>query len=93
MEKEESKNTDENVSEDKSKESPSETLNQTDLKDNSNQKPEKKSPEDIILELEDKLTRTFAEMENQRRRSEKEKEEAFEYGGFNLAKRGFKSFR
>ena len=45
-----------------------------------------KSPEEIILELEDKLARTFAEMENQRRRFEKEKEEAFEYGGFNFAK-------
>ena len=45
-----------------------------------------KSPEEKILDLEDKLTRTFAEMENQRRRFEKEKEEAFEYGGFALAK-------
>ena len=43
-------------------------------------------PEDIIRELEDKLARTFAEMENQRRRFEKEKEEAYEYGGFNFAK-------
>ena len=41
-----------------------------------------KSPEEKILELEDKVARTFAEMENQRRRFEKEKEEAFEYGGF-----------
>ena len=46
----------------------------------------KKTPEEQILELEDKLTRTFAEMENQRRRFEKEKEDAFEYGGFALAK-------
>ena len=44
------------------------------------------SSEEKILELEDKLARTFAEMENQRRRFEKEKEEAFEYGGFNFAK-------
>ena len=43
-------------------------------------------PEDKIRELEDKLARTFAEMENQRRRFEKEKEEAYEYGGFNFAK-------
>ena len=43
-------------------------------------------PEEKILQLEDKLTRTFAEMENQRRRFEKEKEEAFEYGGFAFAK-------
>ena len=48
--------------------------------------PVEKNPEDKILELEDKLTRTFAEMENQRRRFEKEKDEAFEYGGFAFAK-------
>jgi molecular chaperone GrpE len=48
--------------------------------------PTEKSPEEKILELEDKLTRTFAEMENQRRRFEKEKEDAYEYGGFNFAK-------
>ena len=44
------------------------------------------SPEEKILELEDKLARTFAEMENQRRRFEKEKEDAYEYGGFAFAK-------
>ena len=43
-------------------------------------------PEEKILELEDKLARTFAEMENQRRRFEKEKNDAFEYGGFAFAK-------
>ena len=42
------------------------------------------APEDKIKELEDKLARTFAEMENQRRRFEKEKEDAFEYGGLRL---------
>ncbi len=47
---------------------------------------EKIIPEEKINELEDKLARTFAEMENQRRRYEKEKEEAFEYGGFSFAK-------
>ena len=47
---------------------------------------EKLSSEDKIKELEDKLTRTFAEMENQRRRFEKEKDEAFDYGGFSFAK-------
>ena len=45
-----------------------------------------KPPEERILELEDKLARTFAEMENQRRRFEKEKEEAYEYGGFAFAR-------
>ena len=44
------------------------------------------TPEEKILELEDKLARTFAEMENQRRRFEKEKEDAFEYGGVSFAK-------
>ncbi|MDC3174566.1 nucleotide exchange factor GrpE [Candidatus Pelagibacter sp.] len=44
------------------------------------------TPEEKIAELEDKVVRTFAEMENQRRRFEKEKEEAFEYGGYSFAK-------
>ena len=44
------------------------------------------TPEEKVLELEDKLTRAFAEMENQRRRFEKEKEDAFSYGGFAFAK-------
>jgi len=44
------------------------------------------SPEEKIKELEDKLIRTFAEVENQRRRFEKEKEDAFEYGGYAFAK-------
>ena len=44
------------------------------------------TPEEKILELEDKITRTFAEMENQRRRFEKEREDAFNYGGFAFAK-------
>ena len=43
-------------------------------------------PEEKIVELEDKVARTFAEMENQRRRFEKEKDDAFEYGGFSFAK-------
>ena len=47
-----------------------------------NEKLEEKTPDEKILELEDKLARTFAEMENQRRRFEKEKDEAYEYGGF-----------
>ncbi len=44
------------------------------------------TPEEKITELEDKVARTFAEMENQRRRFEKEKDDAFEYGGYNFAK-------
>ena len=57
------------------------------LKDNEKIEEEKSlTPEEKIAELEDKLTRTFAEMENQRRRYEKEKEDAYEYGGFSFAK-------
>ena len=44
------------------------------------------TPKEKIKELEDKLARTFAEMENQRRRFEKEKDDAFDYGGFTFAK-------
>ncbi len=44
------------------------------------------SAEEKILNLEDKIARTLAEMENQRRRFEKEKEDAFEYGGFSFAR-------
>ena len=47
---------------------------------------EEPTPEQKIAELEDKLARTFAEMENQRRRFEKEKEDAFDYGGYSFAK-------
>ena len=56
------------------------------------EEPEKKkeeeqvSPENEIANLKDKVARTFAEMENQRRRFEKEKDEAFEYGGFSFAR-------
>ena len=55
---------------------------------NNNKEDEKieLSSEEKIVNLEDKLARTFAEMENQRRRFEKEKEDAFEYGGFTFAK-------
>tara|TARA_Y100000591_G_C21692390_1_gene623850 strand:- start:199 stop:825 length:627 start_codon:yes stop_codon:yes gene_type:complete len=58
----------------------------TDDEKKDDEKLKEKSPEEKVLELEDKLTRTFAEMENQRRRFEKEREEAFEYGGFSFAK-------
>ena len=54
--------------------------------ENKEKETNKKNSEEVIVELEDKLTRTFAEMENQRRRFEKEKEEAYEYGGFVFAK-------
>jgi len=86
MEKEE--NLDKNIK----KPDPSENENvigeQTEKNESKLNIKEKKdiSPEEKILELEDKLARTFAEMENQRRRFEKEKNDAFEYGGFAFAK-------
>jgi len=62
--------------------------NNSNHNENFENKEQKKelSLEEEIDNLKDKLTRTFAEMENQRRRFEKEKEDAFEYGGFAFAK-------
>jgi len=61
-------------------------------KNNKNEQKEKKAapvkdetPEEKLKTIQDKLLRTMAEMENQRRRFEKEKQEAFEFGGFNFA--------
>ena len=57
---------------------------------NTSDKPDEElkelTPEEKNKELEDKLARTLAEMENQRRRFEKEREDAFSYGGFAFAK-------
>jgi molecular chaperone GrpE len=47
---------------------------------------EELTPEQELEKLKDKVARTFAEMENQRRRYEKEKEDAYEYGGYSFAK-------
>ena len=44
------------------------------------------STEERLKDTRDKLLRALAETENQRRRFEKETKEAFEYGGFNLAR-------
>ena len=87
MEKDQKENIqNENLAKEENNQSP-EPQDQT---DNHNKKGEEEkkefTPEEKILELEDKLARTFAEMENQRRRFEKEKDEAFEYGGFSFAK-------
>tara|TARA_X000001036_G_scaffold255962_1_gene238208 strand:- start:1118 stop:1714 length:597 start_codon:yes stop_codon:yes gene_type:complete len=66
---------------------PDDNLDQTNISDKEiKESEEKSSPEEVILNLEDKLTRSFAEMENQRRRFEKEKEDAFHYGGFTFAR-------
>ena len=64
------------------------TISELDVnsENNNEEKLSKENPEEKILELEDRLARTLAEMENQRRRFVKEKEEAFEYGGFSFAK-------
>jgi molecular chaperone GrpE len=51
-----------------------------------NQEIKEVAPEEKINELEDKVVRALAEMENQRRRFEKEKDDAFDYGGFSFAK-------
>ena len=56
------------------------------LENNEKENEVKITPEDKIKELEDKLARTLAEMENQRRRFEKEIDDAFEYGGFSFAR-------
>ena len=88
MEKEENINIDnKKTADEENKKSSSEDTDQN-LKNEktSDNQVEEKSLEQKILELEDKLARTFAEMENQRRRFEKEKEDAFEYGGFSFAK-------
>ena len=76
MEKEESqKSNSDNLEENKDNKDLNETSKKKDLK-----------PEDQIKELEDKLARAYAEIENQRRRFEKEKDDAFDYGGFSLAR-------
>ena len=63
-------------------------VNQDD--DDKNLESEKKekevTPEQELETLKDKLARTFAEMENQRRRFEKEREDAYDYGGYSFAK-------
>ena len=61
-------------------------LQPEDISPDEKEKIKEPSPAEKITELEDKLARTFAEMENQRRRFEKEKQDAFEYGGYSFAK-------
>ena len=88
MEKEENQNntpTDENQNLEKETEKPEES-SAAENKQETQEEIKEPTPEEKIAELEDKLARTFAEMENQRRRFEKEKEDAFEYGGSSFAK-------
>ena len=75
MEKEENKKTDNKDIENTENKDQDKNLKNKDLK-----------PEDKMKELEDKLARAYAEIENQRRRFEKEKDDAFDYGGFSLAR-------
>ena len=87
MEKEENLNQ-ENIESETSNENNETNKKPDDNKEENKVVEEKKelTPEERIEELEDKLARTFAEMENQRRRFEKEKDDAYEYGGFAFAK-------
>ena len=88
MEKEENQNnTDTKQSQELEKEEVnSDESSKEENKQELSQESKELTPEEKIIELEDKVTRTFAEMENQRRRFEKEKEDAFEYGGYSFAK-------
>ena len=63
-------------------------IDKKDKEENTKNKEKEKelTPEEKIIDLEDKLSRAYAEMENQRRRYEKEKDDAFEYGGFSFAR-------
>ena len=92
MEKEEILNNtsaDQNEDTVKENEKPEENLaeeNKQEIRQEAEEEVKEPTPEEKIAELEDKVARTFAEMENQRRRFEKEKEDAFEYGGYSFAK-------
>ena len=80
MEKEEIKNKEQNNTEEVIKD-------KSEIKSSEEKEVKKQqTPAEKIKDLEDKVTRTYADMENQRRRYEKEKEEAFEYGGFSFAR-------
>ena len=71
----------------KSKNGKPETTLEPEISNVSNDSKKKElTSEDKIKDLEDKLVRAYAEIENQRRRFEKEKEDAFDYGGFSFAK-------
>ena len=84
MEKEETHNLDA-TEENQDKSNDSENISNEERKDDDN-KDAQISAEEEIISLKDKVNRIYAESENQRRRFEKEKEEAFDYGGFSFAK-------
>ena len=54
--------------------------------DSANDEKNEITLEEKLKESEDKLLRSLAEIENQRRRFEKEIKDAFEFGSFNFAK-------
>jgi molecular chaperone GrpE len=87
MEKDQNINTEEQINEPKEVRPEEKNLEPKEVRpEEKNLEPKEVSPEEKILELEDKVARAFAEMENQRRRFEKEREDAFNYGGFAFAK-------
>ena len=86
MTKEENQNLKDDSSKEKLEENVNSDENIQNIENEKKNEQKEKSSEEKLFEIEDKLTRTLAEMENQRRRFEKEKEEAFEYGGFAFAK-------
>ena len=69
-----------------SKNNENKTEEKKEIKKESDKMPEDSSLEDKLKETEDKLLRSLAEIENQRRRFEKEIKDAFEFGSFNFAK-------
>ena len=83
MEKQEKHNLDA-TKENQDKSNDTENISNEETKDDD--KDAQISAEEEIISLKDKVNRIYAESENQRRRFEKEKEEAFEYGGFSFAK-------
>ena len=85
MEKEQNSKTEENINI-RTKSTKETENNKKENKEELKEKEVELSPEDKVKKLEEKLARTLAEMENQRRRFEKEKNEAFEYGGFSFAR-------
>ena len=89
MEKEENLKTENETSSDKGndKNKANENIQSSDDKKIDEEISLEEASEKKIIDLEDKLARTFAEMENQRRRFEKEKEEAYEYGGYDIEKK------
>ena len=89
MEKDQNSNTDKNKSNEKISNLDDVSTEKIQVEEKNKEpilKEKELSPEEKIKDLEDKVTRTLAEMENQRRRYEKEKEDAFEYGGFAFAR-------